>query len=74
MYFSAENLPKVSPVMMNYKMRHNRIDQRGIVLCDQTIFPLLANICGGRKTEKHGLDMQGYCKGNHGGRLAQCVS
>ena len=24
MYFSAENLPDVSPVVMNYKMRHNK--------------------------------------------------
>ena len=23
-YFSAENLPEVSPVVMNYKMRHNK--------------------------------------------------
>ena len=24
MYFPAENLPEVSPVVMNYKMRHNK--------------------------------------------------
>ena len=24
MFFSAENLPEVSPVVMNYKMRHNK--------------------------------------------------
>ena len=28
-------------------------------------------ICGGKKTKKHGMDMQGYV---HGRRLAQCVS
>ena len=28
MYFSAENLPEVSPVVMNYKMRHNKNQQK----------------------------------------------
>ena len=60
MYFSAENLPEVGPVVMNYKMKHIiRIGQRGIVLYGQTIFSII-NYCGSRKTKKHGLDMRDY--------------
>ena len=47
MYFSAENLPEVRWDII-------KIGQQGIVLC---------GICGGRKTEKHGMDMQGYVQG-----------
>ena len=63
----------VSPVVMNYKMRHNknRPARNSLVWLDH--FSVIS-ICGGRKTEKHGLDMRGYVQGSHGGRLAQCMS
>ena len=58
MYFLAENLHslEVSPVVMNYKMRYNKSQpaRDGLVWPDH--FSVI-NICGGRKTEKHGLDM-----------------
>ena len=64
MYFSVENLhsPEVSPVVMNYKLRHNK----NLPVRDSLVWPDLfsiINICGGRKTEKHGLDLQGYVQG-----------
>ena len=58
MYFSGEYLLEVSPVVMNYKMG---IGQWLIVLRGQTTFSII--ICGGRKTEKHSLDMRGYVQG-----------
>ena len=64
MYFSEENLhsPEVSTVVMNYKMRHNknRPAKDSLVWLDH--FSVI-NICGGRKKEKHGLDMRGYVQG-----------
>ena len=38
------------------------MSQQGIVLCGQTIFSIIS-ICGGRETEKQGLDMRGYVQG-----------
>ena len=65
MYLVTENLPRVNPVVMNYKIILRNISQRrgqqGIVLRGQTAFSVI--IRGGRKMEKHGLDMQGYEQG-----------
>ena len=60
MYFSAENLPEVSPVVMNWDII--RISQQGIVLCGQTIFPLLIFVVAAKR-KKHCLDKQGYVQG-----------
>ena len=54
-YFSAENLPEVSPVVM----RHNKNQPARYSLVWPDHFSII-NICGGRKTEKHGLDIRGY--------------
>ena len=64
MYFSAENLhnPEVSSEVMNYKMTHSKNKPAR----DSLVWPdhfAVINICRGRKTEKHGLDMQGYVQG-----------
>ena len=61
-YFSAENLPEVSPVVMNYKMRHNKNWPARYSIVWPDHFSVI-NICGGRKMEKHGLDMQDYVQG-----------
>ena len=50
MYFSAENLPKVSLVVMNYKMRHNKNQPARNSLLWPGHFSVI-NICGCRKTE-----------------------
>ena len=53
---------KVSPVVMNYKMRHNKNQPAR----DSLVWPdhfFIINICGGRKTEKQSLDMRGYMQG-----------
>ena len=62
MYFSAENLPEVSPVVMNYKMRHNKNWPARYSLEWPDHFSFI-NIHDGRKTEKHSLDMRGYMQG-----------
>ena len=59
--FSAENLLEVSPVVINYKMRHNKNRPARYSLVWPHHFSVI-NICGG-KTEKHGLDMRGYVQG-----------
>ena len=51
MYFSAENLPGVNPVVINYKIRHikNRSAKYSLA------WPYRVSvISGGRKTEKSG--------------------
>ena len=69
-YFSAENLPEVSPVVM----RHNKNwPAKYIVLCGQTIFPLLIFVVA-EKWKNMVWTCKATCKGSHGGRLAQCVS
>ena len=50
MYFSAENLPGVNPVTINYKMRHNKNQPAKYSLARPYHFSVI--ICGGRKTEK----------------------
>ena len=59
-YFSAENLLEFNPMVMNYKIRHNnnKIGQRSTAVHGQTTLSI--TICGGRKMEKHDLDMRGY--------------
>ena len=57
MYFSAENLPRVNPVVMNYKTTHSKTRPVKYSLVWPYRFSII--ICGGRKTEKHGLDMRG---------------
>ena len=60
MYFS-ENLPGVNPMVMNYKIRHNknRPAKYGLAWPDR----FFVIICGSRKTVKYGLDMRGYVQG-----------
>ena len=73
MYFSAENLPGVNPVVMNYKIRYIKHQPARYNLAWPDCFFFF---CGGRKTGNHGLYMRGYvrmCKGSHGGKLTQCV-
>ena len=65
MYFSAENLPEVNPVVMNYKIRHNKNRPAR--------YSLALLFCGDRKMEKCSLDMA-MCKGSHGERLVHCES
>ena len=72
MYFSAENLPGVNPVAMNYKMRHNKNWPAKYSIVWPYHFSVI--VCGGRKMEKYSLDMRGYVQGSYGGKLAQCVS
>ena len=53
---SQQRIFKVSPVVMNYKMRHNK----NWSARDSLVWPdyfFVINIYGGRKTGKHGLDM-----------------
>ena len=75
MHLSAKNLhsPEVSPVMMNYKIRHlkNRSARDSPVWPDH--FSVIS-ICGGRITENTVWTCKAACKGSHGARLAQCVS
>ena len=60
MYFSAENL-SVNPVVMNYKIRYNKNrPARYSFAWPDCCFVI---IYAGRRTEKHGLDMQGYVQG-----------
>ena len=49
-------------MVMNYKMRHNKNRPER----DSLVWPghfSVINICGGRKTEIHGLDMRDYVQG-----------
>ena len=61
----SENLPGINPVVMNYKIRHNknrpvmRPVRYGLVWPDH--FSVI--ICGGRKMVKQDLDMLGYMQG-----------
>ena len=50
---------------MNHKIRHNqiRIGQQAIVLRGQTDFSVSYYIFGGRKTEKHDMNMREYVQG-----------
>ena len=49
-------------MVMNYKMRNNKNRPARDSLVWPDHFSVL-NICGGRKTEKHSLDMRGYMQG-----------
>ena len=75
MYLS-QNLTGVNPVVMNYKIRHDKIGlrrgQRGIVLRDQTTFPLLFVVAEKRKNIV--WTWEATCKGTHRGRLVKGVS
>ena len=53
MYFSAENLhsPEVSPVMMNYKMRHNKNQPARNSLLWPDHFPLLIFVVAERRKD-----------------------
>ena len=46
----ADNLPEVNPVVMNYKMRHNKNQPARDSLVWPDHFSVI-NICGGRETE-----------------------
>ena len=61
--------------VMNYKMRHtkNRPARDSLVLCGQTIFPLLIFVMA-EKWKNTVWTCEATCKGSHGGRLAQCMS
>ena len=61
MYFSAENLHslEVCPVVMNCYNK-NRPARDSLVWPDHFFHYY---ICGGRKMEKHSLDMRGYMQG-----------
>ena len=58
-------LKEYSAVVMNYKIRHNKnqLVTRPVKysLVWQDYFSII--ICGGRKTEKHSLDMRAYMQG-----------
>ena len=68
MYFS-ENLPGVNPVVMNYKIRHNKSRSTMRLAMRPAKYSLawpdcfFVIICSGSKTDKHGLDMWGYVRG-----------
>ena len=72
MYFSAEYLhsPELSPVVMNYKMRHNKNQPERDSLVWPDHFPLLV----AEKRKNTVWACEATCKGSHGGRLAHCVS
>ena len=67
-YFSAKNLPEVSPVVM----RHNKNWPARYSFVWPDHFSII-NICSGRKMENTVWTCEATCKGSHGGRLAQCV-
>ena len=74
MYFSAENLPDVSPVVMNYKMRHNKNQSSRYSLVWPDRFFCYQSFVVAEKWKSTVWTCKATCKGNHGGRLAQCVS
>ena len=55
----------VNSVVMNYKIKHNKNQPATrparYSLAFLTTYSVI--VCGGRKTEKHGMDMRGYVKG-----------
>ena len=65
--FSSRNIPEVNPVVMNYKIRHNKYwpavtrPARQSCMVRPTTFSI--TVCGGMKNGKHGLDMRGYVQG-----------
>ena len=75
MYFSAENLhsQEVSPVMMNYKMTHNKNRPARDSLVWPDHFPLLIFVVAEKRKDTV-CTCEATCKCSHGGRLAQCVS
>ena len=68
----ADNLPEVNPVVMNYKMRHNKNQPARDSLVWPDHFSVI-NICGGRETENMVWTCEATCKGSHGG-LSHYVS
>ena len=73
MYFTTENFPEVSPVVMNYKMRHNKNQPARYSL----VWPghsFCYYFVVAEKQKNTVWTCEAMCKGSHGGRLAQCVS
>ena len=75
MYFS-ENLPGINPVVMNYKIRHNKNQPATRPARYSLVWPdrFFNIICGGIKQKNRVWTCEATCKGSHRGRLAQCVS
>ena len=66
MYFSAENFPEINPVMMNYKIRHNKNQPARYSLA------LLFVVA--EKWKNAVWTCKAMCKGSHGERLVHCES
>ena len=51
--------------MMNYKLGYNKNQLAMRLAMYSLVWPVRFSviICGGRKTEKHSLDMRGYVQG-----------
>ena len=73
MYFSAENLPEVGPLVMNYKMRHNKNQPAtySLIWPDHVVHYYFVVA---EKWKNTVWTCEGMYKGSHGGRFAQCVS
>ena len=74
MYFSAENLPEVNPVVMNYKIRHNKNLPARYSLAWSGCFFHYYYLWWQKNTA---WTCEATCKGSmgiHGGILTHCVS
>ena len=73
----AKNIPGVNPVVMNYKIKHNKNwlatrSARYSLVWPKLLFPLLFVVVEKKKNTVWACEAM--CKGSHGGRLAQSVS
>ena len=67
--YASENFLEVNPVMMNYKIRHNK-NRRVRYSLAWPLFPLLFVVA--EKQKNVVWTCKAMCKGSHGERLAQC--